>query len=284
MGEMDDPLRLDAEIELDEIFQRLVAKYPNRKSDIDSILMAAPARKSETSIARGVKSSKGRPRTNKSVLAGWMRFLVRVTCCAEVREKHLPLARFPSKRRDFQLIAKMGLAYSITSGANPIKYPLTNPESLKRHETFLLSEDVDGGEAMAAYWSLSLRFSLYFQQPPLRQLTYCELVGDDSDNCLYGWKYCIGSHRDEPWRQGFQVSEENTRSGPTMILHFPPLKKSTWQFLRGGLRIWDNVEAKELKKNPPNKEEIAGYRKWRRNNPEIDYRKLFRQKMENHGS
>ena len=69
-----------------------------------------------------------------------------------------------------------------------------------------------------------------------------------------------------------------------MTLHFPPIKKTSWEALRTGLGIYGFMEIERLKKYPPSKEEIAEHREFRRNNPEPDYRKLLKEKLEIDGS
>ena len=182
------------------------------------------------------------------------------------------------------------LAYSIAEGSNPIKYPLTSASTLKRHYTFSSSNTFDdwaAKDAFIAYKNLSQNLSAYLGRPPVDEAYRLMQVGDDPDQFLADWDYMMSicdAEDPEPWRRDFQVTEKDTESGPPMVLHFPPMRKSSWTALRTGLGIWGFSEMENHKKDPPSKDRIAAYQEFRRNNPVTDMRKLHSEEIENHGS
>ena len=116
--------------------------------------------------------------------------------------------------------------------------------------------------------------SFYLGQPPISEAYFFKQLGDDEDKFLRGWKYfhsLYEAEAPEPWRDDFEVAVKDTESGPSMILHFSQMGKSTWQCLKDGLGIWGTVEIEQLKIDPPSKDRIAEHQEFRRNNPVSEY-------------
>jgi len=277
MIDINDPLQLAIE--------KLYEDYPDREEDIRNYLLGDEVPR--PSPNRGVKRDRGRPRVNKSILAGWVICLGLVLRGAETITKSgsegtdLKPEFRPSKKFDFDKMAELGLEYTILDDSNLTPHPLANANTLKGYDAFFLSGDLHHKDFNRAVRTMSIQLSSYFQALSVHALDYVKIVAgaDEEENLFFQMKYTHLLLGAEPWRRRFDVRQDKAASGPGMILHFLEIEKATWQYLKSGYELLDSFHMNALEKHPPSKDAILAFREHRKSNPLPNYRDLYEKEL-----
>ena len=263
---------------LERFRQDMISKFPGNEYLLDCDEVPKPP------VNRGVKDNKGRPRVNRSILAGWVSYLVAIYSFAEVVTKGGDA--LPSTRYALGKLEGLGLKYTILSGANPDTHPFSNQKTLGRYSTIAGSPELDLEDYRNAARGLEVSLSLYLQAIPISLLEYGKIVGgtEEEESCWFQWKYNrllrLRLFKGEPWKHHFKVNQDTAVSGPGMSLQCEKMKKPTWEYLKRGFELWDAIKADQIKRNPPSTKAIKAFRKFRRANPSSNYRKMYEEELE----
>lgn len=262
---------------LERFRQDIISKFPGNEYLLDGDEVPKPP------VNRGVKDNKGRPRVNRSILAGWVRYLVAIYSTAEVATKGGDA--LPSNRYTLGKLEGLGLKYAILSGANPDTRPFSNQRTIGRYNIFAGSHELDLEDYRNAVRGLEVSLSLYLQSIPMSVLEYGKIVGgtEEEESVWFQWKFNRLLHqrlfKGEPWKHQFKVNQDTAVSGPGMSLQCENMKKPTWEYLKRGFELWDAFKADQIKRNPPSTKAIKAFREIRRANPSPNYRKMYEEEL-----